>query len=56
MKRIECSALRCIAIICIMIHNYAHKMPGAAQENEFAYHFENDILKSFNPFSLITTV
>ena len=42
MKRIECSALRCIAIICIMIHNYAHKMPGAAQENEFAYHFEND--------------
>lgn len=42
MKRIECSALRCIAIMCIMIHNYAHKMPGAAQENEFAYHFEND--------------
>jgi hypothetical protein len=25
-----------------MIHNYAHKMPGAAQENEFAYRLEND--------------
>lgn len=42
MRRIECSALRCIAIICIMIHNYAHKLPGAAQENEFAYHLDND--------------
>ena len=42
MRRIECSALRCIAIISIMIHNYAHKLSGAAQENEFAYHLEND--------------
>lgn len=42
MRRIECSALRCIAIICIMIHNYAHKLSGAAQENEFAYNLEND--------------
>ena len=42
MRRIECSALRCIAIICIMIHNYAHKLPCAAQENEFAYHLDND--------------
>jgi hypothetical protein len=25
-----------------MIHNYAHKLPGAAQENEFAYHLDND--------------
>lgn len=31
MRKIECSALRCIAIICIMIHNYAHKLPGAAK-------------------------
>ena len=36
------SALRSIAIISIILHNYLHRLPGAAPENEFAYNIEND--------------
>lgn len=43
MTRFECSALRCLAIICIVLHNYAHKLPGSAQENEFTFSQENYI-------------
>ena len=43
LTRLECSALRCIAIVSIMLHNFLHKLPGAAQENEFAYNVSNDI-------------
>ncbi len=37
----ECSALRGIAILCIVIHNYCHLIPGAVCENEFSYLYEN---------------
>lgn len=43
MTRLECSALRCIAIICIILHNYAHWLPGSAQENEFTFNPDNNI-------------
>lgn len=39
----ECSALRTIAILSIVIHNFAHKLPGAAVENEFAFNIDNSI-------------
>ncbi len=37
MKKKECSALRGIAIIFIMLHNYCHWLPFAVPENEFSY-------------------
>lgn len=42
MTRLECSVLRCIAIVSIMLHNFAHLLPGAAQENEFSFSLENN--------------
>ena len=39
----ECAALRTIAILSIVVHNFAHKLPGAAVENEFAFNIENSI-------------
>lgn len=41
MTRLECSALRCIAIVSIMLHNFAHWLPGAAPENEFSFNLEH---------------
>lgn len=41
MNRLECSALRCIAIVSIMLHNFAHWLPGAAPENEFSFSLEH---------------
>ena len=37
----ECSALRTIAILAIVVHNFAHKLPGSAVENEFAFNIDN---------------
>lgn len=37
MNKIECSALRGIAIIFIMLHNYCHWLPIAIPENEFSF-------------------
>ncbi len=48
---LECSALRTIAIIIIVLHNFAHKIPFAALENEFSYHLEHDIYFSNNIFT-----
>lgn len=42
MTKLECSALRCLAIICIILHNYAHWLPRSAQENEFAFSIDNN--------------
>lgn len=42
MTRLECSVLRCIAIISIMLHNFTHLLSGAAQENEFSFSLENN--------------
>lgn len=39
----ECIALRSLAILCIVIHNFAHWLPGAARENEFAYSLRNSL-------------
>ena len=41
MTRLECSALRCIAIVSIMLHNFAHWLPDAAPENEFSFSLEH---------------
>lgn len=41
MTRLECSTLRCIAIVSIMLHNFAHWLPGAAPENEFSFSLEH---------------
>lgn len=41
MTRLECSALRCIAIVSIMLHNFCHWLPGAAPENEFSFSLEH---------------
>ena len=41
MTRLECSALRCMAIMSIMIHNFAHKLSNAAPENEFSFSLEH---------------
>lgn len=41
MTRLECSALRCLAIVSIMLHNFAHWLPGAAPENEFSFSLEH---------------
>lgn len=41
MNRLECSTLRCIAIVSIMLHNFAHKLPDAAPENEFSFSLEH---------------
>lgn len=52
LSREECSALRTIAILSIVVHNFAHKLPGASSENEFAfskdnsYYFWNNVLSS----------
>lgn len=41
MTRLECSVLRCMAIVSIMLHNFAHWLPGAAPENEFSFSLEH---------------
>ena len=43
MKRKECSALRGIAIVSIMLHNYCHWLPFAVPENEFSFDLEKYI-------------
>ena len=40
MTKKECSALRGIAIIFIMLHNYCHWLPFAVPENEFSFSVE----------------
>lgn len=37
----ECYALRTIAILSIVVHNFAHKLPGSAVENEFAFNIDH---------------
>lgn len=39
----ECIALRSLAILCIVIHNFAHWLPGAVHENEFAFSLQNSL-------------
>ena len=43
MKKKECSALRGLAIVFIMLHNYCHWLPFAVQENEFSFSVEKYI-------------
>ena len=37
MNKKDCSALRGLAIMFIMLHNYCHWLPFAVQENEFSF-------------------
>ncbi len=37
MNKTDCSALRGIAILYIILHNYCHWLPGAVPENEFTF-------------------
>ena len=43
MNKKECSALRGIAIMFIMLHNYCHWLPFAVSENEFSFSEEKYI-------------
>lgn len=43
MNRSECSALRGIAILGIVLHNFAHWLPDAAVENEFSYSADRNV-------------
>ena len=43
MKKKESSALRGLAIMLIMLHNYCHWLPFAVQENEFSFSVEKYI-------------
>lgn len=42
LSRAECNALRGLAILGIMLHNYCHWLRGAVQENEYQY-FERHV-------------
>ena len=39
MNRKECSVLRGIAILCIILHNYCHWLLFAVYKNEFSFYF-----------------
>ena len=54
MNKIECSALRGIAIMFIMLHNYCHWLPFAVPENEFSFDVEKYI--QFWPISSCDTL
>ena len=43
LSKIECSALRAIAIISIMLHNYCHAISYTVKENEFQYFSQNNM-------------
>lgn len=43
MNKKECTALRGIAIMSIMLHNYCHWLPFAVSENEFSFDVEKYI-------------
>lgn len=51
LSREECTALRTIAILSIVVHNFAHKLPGASRENEFGYNIDNSTYFWNNVFS-----
>ncbi|MBR7003270.1 MAG: acyltransferase [Neisseriaceae bacterium] len=38
----ECSAMRALAILSIMLHNYTHWLPNIVKENEFTYRQERN--------------
>ncbi|MCH3969978.1 MAG: acyltransferase [Prevotella sp.] len=42
LSRVECQALRGLAIIGIFLHNYCHWLPGIVRENEYQY-FQNNV-------------
>ena len=45
LSKTECSAMRGIAILAIMLHNYCHFIGGIVRENEYRfYNFNNDRL------------
>lgn len=39
--KVQTQALRGMAILCIMLHNYCHWLPSATQENEFTFSIDN---------------
>lgn len=41
MSKTECTALRGLAIIAIVIHNFCHHIPNAVSENEFEFDIQN---------------
>lgn len=43
LTRIECSAMRGIAILAILLHNYSHWLRFAVQENEYTYTAHNAV-------------
>lgn len=41
LSKAECTALRGIAIMAIMLHNYCHWLSGSVKENEYTFHIGN---------------
>ena len=37
LSRKECSAMRGVAILAIMLHNYCHWLKGIVRENEYTW-------------------
>lgn len=44
MSRKECSVLRGVAILCIVLHNFCKRVPFAIPENEYSFNLENALL------------
>lgn len=44
MTKKECSVLRGIAILCIVLHNFCKRVPFAVPENEYSFNLENALL------------
>ena len=41
LTRAECNALRGVAILGIVLHNFCHWLPGIVRENEYLFHASN---------------
>ena len=41
LTRAECNALRGVAILGIVLHNYCHWLPGIVRENEYLFRASN---------------
>ena len=42
LTRTECTALRGLAIVAIVLHNYCHFVSGIVQENEYMFHLQHN--------------
>ena len=52
LSRTECTAMKGIAILAIMLHNYCHWLKGIVRENEYTWNqWKNDrLMEAFQQF------